>query len=120
MKLEDQKRVFSLNLRRILSERGLEQVELSDALGLPPQTVNSWAKGKAFPRMDKLQALADYLHLPKSALIDPPGTEPQTIEALLMMRPDLDQLLDVARKLSPSDVQVLLGLARRLGGDLDG
>lgn len=119
MKLEEQKAIFAQNLRRILAERGLEQIDVADALGLPPQTVNSWAKGKALPRMNKIQILADYLKLPKSALIDPPGTEPETIEALLMIRPDLADLLDAARSLSPSDVRSLVALARRLGGDVD-
>ena len=119
MKFDETKKIFSQNLRRFLEERGLEQVEVADALGVPPQTFNSWAKGKALPRMDKVQALADFLKLPKSALLDPPGTEPATVEALLMIRPDLDALLEAARHLSPSDVQTLIGLAKRLGGDLD-
>lgn len=119
MNFDEQKKIFSQNLRRLLEERGLEQVAVAVALGVPPQTFNSWAKGKALPRMDKVQALADYLRIPKTALMDPPGTDPATVEALLLLRPDLDELLDVARKLSASDVRTLTELARRLGGGRD-
>lgn len=119
MTLQEQKQIFGDNLRRLLSERGLQQVEVCAAIGVPPQTFNNWMLGQTLPRMNKVQALADFLHLPKSALIDPPGTEPATVEALLMIRPDLDALLEAARHLSPSDVQTLIGLAKRLGGDLD-
>lgn len=116
MNFKEQKQIFSQNLKRILAEKRLAQIEVSDAIGVPPQTFNSWASGKALPRMDKVQRLADYLDVPKSALIDPPGKAPQSVEDLLSMRPDLDALLEAARALDPSAVKTLTELARQLGG----
>ena len=115
----EQKKIFSENLKRLLEVRELAQIDVSGAIGVPPQTFNNWIKGNTLPRMNKVQALADYLRVPKTALIDPPGTEPATVEALLMLRPELDELLDVTRKLSAADVRTLTELARRLGGGRD-
>jgi len=116
---KDLKAIFSENLRRSLEERQLRQIDVAAAIGVPVQTFNNWIQGNTLPRFNKLRALADFLKLPPSALTDPPGTDPQTVEALLMIRPDLDALLEAARHLSPSDVQTLIGLAKRLGGDFD-
>lgn len=86
MNFDEQKKIFSQNLRRLLEERGLEQIAVAVALGVPPQTFNSWAKGKALPRMDKVQALADYLRIPKTALMDPPGTDPMLSAMLAVLK----------------------------------
>lgn len=119
MNANEQKKIFAQNLKRILAEQHLAQIDASDAIGVPPQTFNNWIQGNTLPRMNKLQALADYLGIEIPDLVDPPSDEPRTIEKLLRARPDLDQLLDVARKLSPDDVRTLTDLARRLGGGSD-
>ncbi len=65
-----QRKIFSENLNRILSERNKSQKEVADAIGVSTQTFNTWVRGKALPRMGKLQALCDYLLISKSDLID--------------------------------------------------
>lgn len=119
MNINEQKQIFAENLKRILSKQHLAQIDVSDALGVPPQTFNNWMQGNTLPRMNKLQALADYLGVGILDLVDPPSDTPRTVEALLASRPDLDELLDVARKLSAADVRTLTELARRLGGGRD-
>ena len=69
----EQKRIFSKNLSNILSVRKLTQLEVSNAIGVSHQTFNTWYKGKAIPRMDKIQLLADYFHIKMSDLIEPPA-----------------------------------------------
>ena len=46
------------------------QKEVADAIGVIPQTFNSWCTGQSLPRMGKVQALADYFGINKSDLID--------------------------------------------------
>jgi len=65
-----QRKIFSENLNKILSERNKSQKEVADAIGVSTQTFNTWVRGKALPRMGKLQALCDYLLINKSDLID--------------------------------------------------
>ena len=66
----DQKKVLSGNLIRLLDDRSLTQAEVASAIGVSAQTFNTWCRGIAIPRMDKIQRLADYFKVNKSALID--------------------------------------------------
>lgn len=68
---DEQKKVFANNLKDLLSERNLTQKEVAKAIGVSPQTFNTWIRGVALPRMGKIQKLADYFHVEKSKLIDP-------------------------------------------------
>lgn len=67
---ENQKRIFSKNLIFYLEKHQKTQREVAESIGVSPQTFNTWCQGIALPRMGKLQRLADYFRVEKSALID--------------------------------------------------
>lgn len=72
----DQKRVFSSNLNRLLASSGKTQREVAETIKVLPSTFNTWCQGVALPRMGKVQLLADYFGVTKSALIDEATTTP--------------------------------------------
>ena len=80
-----QKIIFSKNLRRYVSDAGKTQVEISSAIGVSPQTFNTWMQGIAIPRMGKIQALSDYFHINKSDLIE----DKTDLDAIINRHPDL-------------------------------
>lgn len=68
---EDRQRlIFSNNLRRLIDVSSKTQKEVADAIGVSQQIMNVWVRGKAIPRMGKIQRLADYFGVEKSDLID--------------------------------------------------
>ena len=67
---DNQKSIFSLNLRYLLSNKNVPQIEVANKIGVSPQTFNTWVQGIAYPRMDKIQMLADYFSIRKSDLIE--------------------------------------------------
>ena len=67
---EEQKSVFSRNLNKYISSCGKSQKEIADAIGVSPQTFNTWCQGIAIPRMGKVQLLSDYFGINKSDLIE--------------------------------------------------
>ena len=67
---EQQRQIFSENLRKQIEMRGLTQKEVADGIGESVQTVSAWACAKSLPRMGKIQRLADYFGVEKSDLID--------------------------------------------------
>lgn len=77
----DQREIFSKNLRNLLHLQRLSQKEVADAIGVIPQTFNRWVQGLSLPRMDKVQKLADYFNVRKSALIDPLPIEDENVQA---------------------------------------
>lgn len=70
MSENEQRAVFSKNLNRYLSISEKNQKEVADAIGVSPQTFNTWCKGIALPRMSKVQLLADYFGIQKSDLLE--------------------------------------------------
>lgn len=64
------KEIFSRNLKRYLESSGTKQKELAKALDVTPSTICDWIKGRGYPRMDKLQLLAEYFGIQKSDLVE--------------------------------------------------
>lgn len=64
------KEVFSRNLVKYMELAGKNQKELAAIVGVTAPTFNEWVKGKKFPRIDKIQKLADYFGIMKSDLIE--------------------------------------------------
>ena len=67
---DEQRKIFTKNLNRYIDRTGKTQKQIADDLGINPQTVNSWCRGKALPRMGKIQSLADYFGIEKTDLIE--------------------------------------------------
>lgn len=67
---EEQKRIFSKNLRYYLSLNNMQQKELAHILGIQPSTITNWLKQAAMPQVSTIQKIADYFRIGKSDLVD--------------------------------------------------
>ena len=67
---DEQKNIFSNNLKYYMSINDVSQIEVANKIGVSPQTFNTWIQGIALPRMGKVQTLADYFGIRKSDLIE--------------------------------------------------
>ena len=67
---DEQKNIFSNNLKYYISINEVSQIEVANKIGVSPQTFNTWVQGIALPRMGKVQMLADYFGIRKSDLIE--------------------------------------------------
>ena len=67
---ERNKKVFARNLNYYLTTRGKTQNDLVRDLKITASTVSDWANGKKYPRVDKMQMLADYFGILKSDLTE--------------------------------------------------
>lgn len=56
-----EREIFASNFKRILNMRGKTQSEVADYLNVRTSTVSDWAKARKYPRVDKMQMIADYL-----------------------------------------------------------
>lgn len=75
MDLEEQKRlkkIFSNNLQRWSSIRGIKQIDVMNKFNLSSSTVSDWYNGKKYPRMDVVQKLAFFLDIELSDLVEEP------------------------------------------------
>lgn len=71
----DNKTIFASNLQKYMDLNGKTRRDLSDDLGFSYYTVTDWVKAKKYPRMDKVEMLADYFGILKSDLIEEPMTK---------------------------------------------
>lgn len=67
---EQQKIIFATNLKHLIDKSEKTQKEVATAIGVSPQTLNTWLQRIALPRMGKIQLLADYFGISKTDLMD--------------------------------------------------
>ncbi len=67
------KEIFAKNLIYYINMHGKEQKEVAEAIGVPASTFNAWVKAKKYPRIDKIEELANYFGILKSDLIERVG-----------------------------------------------
>ena len=118
---ELQKKIFSENLNRLLQDREKTQSEVTKEIDVSPQTFNTWTQGIAIPRMGKIQRLADYFHIEKSALLDKASqeqtyyTNPETAKVAqeIFDNSDLRVLFDAAKDSSPEQLKLAAEMLRQ-------
>jgi transcriptional regulator with XRE-family HTH domain len=64
------KEIFAKNLAYYLEKSGRDQREVAEVVGVAPSTFNEWMKAKKYPRIDKIEILANYFGILKSDLIE--------------------------------------------------
>ena len=99
------KEIFAKNLSYFIKRSGKDQKEIAEIIGVAPSTFNEWVKAKKYPRIDKIEILANYFGILKSDLIEEkaqknPPEEPKLTEGEKKM-------LDLFR-LVPQDKQQMV------------
>lgn len=69
------KGIFSKNLKYYIEKSGKDRRELAEIWGFPYSTVTEWINGKKYPRIDRIEIMADYFGILKSDLIEEKLTE---------------------------------------------
>jgi repressor LexA len=64
------KEIFSRNLKRYIDKSGRTQKEIAEEIGVGQSTFSDWVKGRIYPRMDKVEKLANYFGIQKSDLVE--------------------------------------------------
>lgn len=70
------KEVFAKNLALYLNRSGKSQREMADIVGVSSSTFNEWMKAKKYPRIDKIEFMANYFGINKSDLIENKNISP--------------------------------------------
>lgn len=69
------KNIFATNLKKYMKLNGKTRKDVCEALGFSYYTFSDWVNGKKYPRMDKVEMLANYFGILKSDLIEEKATE---------------------------------------------
>lgn len=94
------KETMSKNLKYYIEKSGKDRKELAEIWGFPYSTVTEWINAKKYPRIDRIEIMADYFGILKSDLIEEKTEERiemqkknDTItDAIIRLRTDADFL----------------------------
>lgn len=124
---ETARKIFSKNLRRLLSLKGKRPIDIVTDLKLPSSTVSNWVTGEKMPRMGNVEKLADYLGCKKSDLIEDKGNsvpesyylndEAKELAEFLFNNPEYKVLFDASRKVKPEDIDFVRQMIERVRGN---
>lgn len=104
------KDVLAKNLHFYLERSGKTQKELAEIVGVSAPTMNDWIKGKKYPRIDKIEILADYFGILKSDLIEEKNKPAQEDE----LSANIKQLVDFAKSVPEDKAEMILRVMKSI------
>lgn len=112
------KNVFAYNLNKYMRLHDKTRKDISEALGISYFTVSDWVNGKKYPRMDKVEMLANYFGILKSDLIEDKSEESKSPPK----EPELNEgeklLLELFRQVPEDKQELVLQMIRAALGNL--
>lgn len=98
MNTERNKEIMAANIKRYMEIKGVTNQQLCDALDFKYTTFMDWIKGVTYPRIGKVEAMANYFGCEKSDLIEEKMSEEKEkdnnamVSIIVRMRNDKDFL----------------------------
>lgn len=112
MKAEENKQIMANNIQRYMDQRGITRQQLCDALDIKYTTLRDWLKGITYPRIGKVEAMANYFGCEKSDLIEDKKEKPTVQDGEFSEAKR--KLIEKIKKLPEDQVLLLLQVAERI------
>lgn len=107
----DNKNIFAYNLRKQMELNGKSRNDISQALNISYYTVSDWVNGKKYPRMDKVEMLANYFGILKSDLIEVKDEETNSPDQIELTEGE-EMLLKLFRQVPEKNQAMVLEMIR--------
>lgn len=66
------KKTLANNLQRYMDQYGFTAKEIAEKIGVEPSAVSYWLNAKYYPRIDKIEKMANLFHVNKACLVEEP------------------------------------------------
>ena len=96
------KQIMAKNILFYMDQKGIDRMDICDALGIKYTTFVDWINAKTYPRIDKIELMANYFGIDKSDLIEDKDPIPE----------DLIILNRAAKKMNPEKRKKLIEMAK--------
>lgn len=110
------KLILAKNLAFYMSQKGVDRYKLCEDLNFKYSTVSEWLSANKYPRMDKIEILANYFNINKSDLIEEPPAEPKKEEGTELSENERE-MIDIFKGLTPTQQGKLIERARIMSED---
>lgn len=114
------KEIFSKNLAYYMNKKGVDRNTLCADLDLKYTTVRDWLKGITYPRIGKIELLANYFNINKSDLIEDKTEKNNSISSKINFDPRQAILLSNYNKLNDNRKDKLVRISEKLLAEEDG
>lgn len=111
MQAEENKKIMARNIKRYMDQKGVTNQQLCEDLGFKYTTFLDWIKAVTYPRIGKIEAMADYFGILKSDLIEQKEEKPVTDDGLTESQ---QQLIAFAKTLSEEQAGKVLQLMKSI------
>lgn len=106
------KQIMANNILFYMEKFGKSRNDMCNALGVKYTTFTDWVKGKSYPRIDKIELMANYFGISKADLVEERTSETsyyldeEVREAadFLHKNPEYKVLFDASRKVKKEDI----------------
>lgn len=106
------KAIMAENIQRLMDRKGIDRNKICADLGFKYTTFTDWVKGKTYPRIDKIEMMANYFGVNKSDLVEKhieggyyTDKEAAEYAEMLRTRPNARLLFSAAKDISKEDMQ---------------
>ena len=113
------KKTMAENLSFYVSKSGKTQKEISEDLGISRTILNEWINGRKYPRIDKIEMMANYFGILKSDLIEDKAFRERPddmaiLAAQIMRDAELLEMIIKYRKLSEKNQKAIIQMIDNL------
>jgi transcriptional regulator with XRE-family HTH domain len=116
------KEILAKNLNYYIGKSGKDRRQLAEIWGVPYSTLTNWVTAKKYPRIDKIEIMADYFGILKSELIeekieDAINDRPVEMAELhfeMIMDEDLNDIFKYFKDLDDRERQLVKDLVRSM------
>lgn len=123
------KGTMAKNILYYMDINGKTRQDMCDALGVKYTTFTDWVKGNTYPRIDKIELMANYFGISKADLVEEHTTESdipyylnedaREMAQFLFDNPDYKVLFDASRKVKKEDIEKVKRMIDLMNGDSD-
>lgn len=115
MNKEQSKEIMARNIKKYMERKGVSNQQLCDALDFKYTTFMDWIKGVTYPRIDKIEKLANYFGVLKSDLIEEKSIDSHPVEMAqihyeIIMDEDISEIFADFKKLDAKQKKIVKNL----------
>lgn len=117
------KEIMSKNLKKYIELSGKTRKDICRDLNFTYSTFTEWVNGNIYPRIDKIEMLANYFGIEKSDLIEDKDKQSESyyldddakdLLEFMSNNPEYKVLFDASRKVKKEDIKFVMDMIKRL------
>ena len=112
--------IMAKNIRRHLNKLGLNVKDFASEMDFKYSTVLDWVNAKTYPRIDKIELMANYFKVEKADLIEEYGSRKNVLSSEINFDPRQAILLSNYNKLNDNRKDKLVRVSEKLLAEEDG